>query len=68
MLSLQILNSNEKMKSIKIIAAVLLLSSQVMGQSALDEGKKELDKENFAKAKNILRKALNDGSTDRVQT
>lgn len=56
------------MKSIKIAAAMLLLSSQVFAQSALDEGKKQLEKENFATAKNVLRKALADGTTDRVQT
>ncbi|MCW3128059.1 MAG: hypothetical protein JWO03_3717 [Bacteroidetes bacterium] len=56
------------MKSIKIFAALLLLSSQVMGQSVLDEAKKEIDKENYAKAKNLLKKTLADGSTDRIQT
>jgi tetratricopeptide (TPR) repeat protein len=68
MLSLQTLNSNSKMKSIKIFAALLLLSTQVMGQTALDDAKKEIDKENYIKAKNMLLKILADGSADRVQT
>ena len=67
MLSLQTLNSNSKMKSIKIFAALLLITTQVMGQSALDDAKKEIDKENYIKAKNILRKGLSDGSIDKVQ-
>ena len=56
------------MKNLKLFAVLIFLSSQVFGQAALDEAKKEIDKENYIKAKNILLKTLADGSTDRNQT
>lgn len=52
------------MKNLKLFAVLILLSSQVFGQSALDDAKKEIDKENYAKAKNILLKLIGDGSSD----
>jgi tetratricopeptide (TPR) repeat protein len=36
----------------------------VFGQTALDDAKKEIDKENYIKAKNILLKLIGDGSSD----
>ena len=55
------------MKCLNFVAVLLFMSSQVFGQSALDDAKKEIDKENYVRAKNILRKALADGSVDKLQ-
>ena len=52
------------MKNLKLFAVLIFLSSAVFGQTALDDAKKEIDKENYIKAKNILLKALSDGSSD----
>jgi tetratricopeptide (TPR) repeat protein len=52
------------MKNLKLVALLIFLVSQVFGQSALDDAKKEIDKENYVKARNILLKTLNDGSSD----
>ena len=51
------------MRNLKLIAAVVLLSSQVFGQSPLDDAKKEIDKENYAKAKIILLPLVSQPST-----
>lgn len=51
------------MRNLKLIVAVVLLSSQVFGQVPMEEAKKEIDKENYAKAKNILMPLLYQPST-----
>jgi tetratricopeptide (TPR) repeat protein len=53
------------MKNLNLFAILIFLSCQVFGQSALDDAKKEIDKENYIKAKNILLPVLKDGSGDR---
>lgn len=68
MLSLQILKLDQNMKSLKVFAVLLTLSSTLFGQTAIDDARKELDKENYIKAKNILLKAYIDGTTDKVTT
>ena len=56
------------MKRLRIFAILLLLSAGASAQGALDEAKREMDKENYLKAKNILSRILADGSADRTQT
>jgi tetratricopeptide (TPR) repeat protein len=51
------------MRNLKFIAAVVLLSTQVFGQAPLDDAKKEIDKENYVKAKNILMPLLSQPSS-----
>ena len=55
------------MKNLKLFAVLIFLSAQVFGQSALDNAKNEIEKENYIKAKNILFTALNDGSSDQKE-
>jgi tetratricopeptide (TPR) repeat protein len=52
------------MKNLNLLAVVLFLSAQVFGQSVIDDAKKEIDKENYIKAKNMLLKAIKDNGTD----
>jgi tetratricopeptide (TPR) repeat protein len=53
------------MKNLKLFAVILLLSSKVLGQTVLDDARKEIDKENYKKAKKLLLPILADGSGDR---
>lgn len=52
------------MRNLKLCAVLIFLTAQVFAQSPLDDAKKELDKENYAKAKNIMLKLIGDGSSD----
>ena len=54
------------MKSLKVFAVLLTLSSGLCAQSSLDDGRRELDKENFVKAKNILLKTYIDGTAEKI--
>lgn len=54
------------MKTIKLFAASIFVTTTVLGQT-LEQARYDLDNENYFKAKNQLRKLLNDGTADKNQ-
>lgn len=53
------------MKNLKLFAVFVLLCFRVVAQNPLDDAKKEIDNENYLKAKKILLGVLKDGTGDK---
>jgi len=52
------------MKNLNLFAVLMLVCSQAFAQATLDDAKKEIDKENYAKAKSILLPLLSSGDKE----